>query len=294
MVIPFAKLQAAGNAYVVVDGRGRDVDWPAFSQRICDPHFGVGSDGLAVVADSRVARVRMRIFNSDGSESEMSGNGIRLFAKFVLDRALAGLDRGALTIETGGGVRSVVPRFGPRGVEAGRVAMGTPTFSAAAIPVRASAVGDRAPILDHPLAVAGRIVPVTCLAIGNPHAVALLDEPVDGFPLDEVGQAVVHHPIFPNRINFEIVNVIDRATLRVRVFERGEGETLASGTGSTASMIAAHLHGLVDDDVCVRLRGGELRVHWNGAGEAVLEGPTAEVCSGEWPDHAGGEPTPDD
>jgi diaminopimelate epimerase len=292
-VIPFSKLQAAGNAYVVVDGRGRDVDWRKFSQRICDPHLGVGSDGLAVVEDSRVAQVRMRIFNSDGSESEMSGNGIRLFAKFVLDRALAGLESGALWVETGGGVRSVAPRFGPRGVEAGRVAMGTPSFGATEIPVLSSAVGDRVPILDHPLEVAGRIVRVTCLAIGNPHAVALLDEPVDGFPLDELGDAVVHHPIFPNRINFEIVNVIDRATLRARVFERGEGETLASGTGSTASMIAAHLHGRVDDDVCVRLRGGELNVHWDGAGEAVLDGPTEEVCSGEWPDHVVDASTPD-
>jgi len=283
-MIPFAKLEAAGNAYVVVDGRNRDLDWPTFSQRICDPHFGVGSDGLAVVAHSDAAPVRMRIFNSDGSESEMSGNGIRLFAKFVLDRGLAPLAGGALEIETGGGLRSVVPRFGARGMEAGRVAMGTPRFAAAAIPVLADAVGDRVPILDHPLGVAGRVVRVTCLAIGNPHAVALIDEPVADFPLHEIGDTVVHHPIFPNRINFEIVNVIDRATLRVRVYERGEGETLASGTCSTASMIAAHLHGRVGDDVLVELRGGALRVHWDGAGEAILEVPTVEVCAGEWPD----------
>ena len=283
-MIPFAKLQAAGNAYVVVDGRGLELDWPVFSRRICDPHHGVGSDGLAVAAHATRAAIRMRIFNSDGSESEMSGNGIRLFAKYVLDRELAALEAGALRVETGGGVRSVVPRFGPRGMESAEVAMGEPAFAPAAIPMSAGSPGERGPLVDHPLEVAGRILPVTCLAIGNPHAVAILDRPIEDFPLAEVGDAVVHHASFPNRINFEIVNVIDRATIRVRVFERGEGETLASGTGSTASMIAARLHGLVDDDVRVQLRGGELRVHWNGRGEARLEGPAVEVFSGTWSD----------
>lgn len=124
---------------------------------------------------------------------------------------------------------------------------------------------------------------VTCLAIGNPHAVAILEEPVAEFPLAEVGPAIMEHAYFPNRINFEIVNVLDRATLRARIFERGEGETLASGTGSTASMIAAHVHGLVDDAVEIRLRGGSLRVRWDGRGEAELEGPAVEVFRGVWP-----------
>lgn len=282
-MIPFAKLQGAGNGYVVVDGRGLDMDWPTLARRICDAHFGVGSDGLAVIASSRVAPVRMRIFNSDGSESEMSGNGIRLFARYVLDRALAPLERGVLRVETGGGVRVVEPR-GPRGDASwSRVAMGEPVFDPASIPVDPSAVGDGGPVIDHALEVAGTTIQVTCLAIGNPHAVALLREPIEDFPLEVVGDAVMNHRIFPNRINFEIVNVIDRSTLRARIYERGEGETLASGTGSTASVIAARLHQLVDDDVRVELAGGALRVHWRGEGEALLEGPAVEVFSGSWP-----------
>jgi len=282
-MIPFAKLQGAGNGYVVVDGRGRDLDGPALARRICDPHFGVGSDGLAIVAESSVAPVRMRILNSDGSESEMSGNGIRLFAEFVLDRGLAPLEQGVLRVETGGGVRVVEPRFEGGVVASARVEMGEPAFDAARIPVDPAAVGDAVPILDHPLAVAGAEVRVSCLSIGNPHAVAILDEPIDAFPLAAVGEAVTHHPMFPNRVNFEIVNVIDREYVRARVYERGEGETFSSGTGSTASVIAARLHGLVDDTVRVRLRGGELTVHWAGAGEAVLEGPAVEVFTGSWP-----------
>jgi diaminopimelate epimerase len=282
-LIPFAKLQGAGNGYVVVDGRGRDADWPALARAMGDPHFGIGSDGLAVVAPSSVAPVRMRILNTDGSESEMSGNGIRLFAKYVLDRGLAPLEQGVLRVETGGGVRTVEPLFGRGVVVAARVAMGEPAFEPARIPVDPSSVGAAVPVVDHPLRVAGRTVAVTCLSIGNPHAVALVGQDVDDYPLERVGDAVMHHAMFPNRVNFEIVQIVDRRTIRVRVYERGEGETLASGTGSTASVIAARLHGLVDDRVRVLLRGGELAVHWPGEGQATLEGPAVEVFSGVWP-----------
>jgi diaminopimelate epimerase len=281
--IPFAKLQGAGNGYVVVDARGRDADWSALARHICDPHLGVGSDGLALVADSDVAPVRMRILNSDGSESEMSGNGIRLFAKFVLDRGLASADADGLRVETGGGVRTLWPVMGPSGMESARVAMGAPSFAPAEIPMAGPAVAGLDRVIDFPLEVAGTTLAITCLSIGNPHAVAILDTPIEDFPLARVGPAVMAHPLFPNRINFEIVNPVDRQSLRARIFERGEGETLASGTGSTASMIAAHLHGLVGDEARVQLRGGELRVRWAGAGEAELEGPAVEVFHGEWP-----------
>jgi len=284
-LIPFAKLQGAGNGYVLIDGRERSADWAALARAIGRPAFGVGSDGLAIVEPSDVAAVRMRIFNSDGSESEMRGNGIRLFAKFVLDRALAELDAGVLAVETGGGVRHVEPRFDAAGrVVAARVAMGEPVFAPEAVPVDPSVWGTDGPVIEQPVAVAGMRLRLTCLAIGNPHAVALLDEPVDDFPLAAVGEALMGHAAFPNRVNFEIVNVLDRGTVRARIFERGEGETLASGTGSTAAMIAARLAGRVGDEVAVRLRGGVLRVAWPGAGEARLEGPAEEVFTGSWPE----------
>ena len=163
------------------------------------------------------------------------------------------------------------------------VAMGAPRFDPASIPVALEA-GTHGRIVDHPLQIEGRRLAITCLSIGNPHAVAILDEDIDVFPLAEIGPQVVEHPLFPNRINFEIVNPIDRGRIRARIFERGEGETLASGTGSSACVIAARLHDLVDDAVEVELRGGSLRVSWDGEGEVTLEGPTEEVYRGMWPD----------
>ncbi len=285
MPIPFAKLQGAGNGYVVIDARALDLNWSAIARRICDPHFGVGSDGLALVEQSEVAPVRMRIVNSDGSESEMSGNGIRLFAKFVLDGGIAVAGSDGLRVETAGGIRVVHPRFGPDGMESARVAMGRPVFRPEEIPVNVASVGGVSRIFDYPLSLStGREVRLTCLSVGNPHAVAILDHPIEDFPLDEVGAEVSEHSLFPNRINFEIVNVVDRAHIRARIFERGEGETLSSGTGSTASVVAAHLHGLVDDAVEVELRGGRLRVCWDGEGQAELEGPAVLCFNGVWLD----------
>jgi diaminopimelate epimerase len=230
----------------------------------------------------------MRVFNSDGSEAEMSGNGIRLFAKFVLDRGIAKPGAEGLRVETGGGLRVVVPTFVEGRMISAQVAMGTPTFVPAEIPVDAAALGGAQRVFDFPLEVAGRSLPITCLGLGNPHAVAILDEPVDEFPLAQVGPAVMNHPMFPNRINFEIVNVLSRTQLRARIFERGEGETLSSGTGSTAVSVAARAHGLTDDSVEIQLRGGVLRVSWAGQGEALLEGPAVEVFTGVWPDPGAG------
>ena len=288
MAIAFSKLQAAGNAYLVVDGRDHARDWPGLAIAMGDPHLGVGSDGLAVVerAAGGDAHVRMRIFNTDGSEAEMSGNGIRLFAKHVLDRGLADIGDGPLRVETGGGVRDVfaVYEAGPgTPMTAARVAMGRPVFDAARIPVAGPDIDPEAPVRDLLLEVAGLPLHVTCLSVGNPHAVALLDTDVDAFDLERIGPLVQHHPLFPNRINFEIVNVLADGEIRARIFERGEGETLASGTGSTASAVAARLHGRVGDRVEVHLRGGVLTIEWDGEGEAWLEGPATHVFDGIWP-----------
>jgi len=285
--IPFSKLQAAGNAYIVIDGRDITRDWSALAIAMGDPHRGIGCDGLAIAESSREADVRMRIINTDGSEAEMSGNGIRLFAKAVLDRGIVRCADDTLRIETGGGVRplTAIRSAGPGSpIVAARVAMGRPIFEAAQIPVVTDGLDPGSSVVDHPLEIDGAILRVTCLSVGNPHAVVITDEPVEEFPLERIGPFVQHHPAFPNRINFEVVECVDRNTIRARVFERGEGETLASGTGSTASMVATRLHGRVDDRVEVRLPGGVLHVEWDGEGEAWLEGPATHVFDGVWPD----------
>jgi diaminopimelate epimerase len=291
MPLPFVKLVAAGNAYLAVDGRARERDWAALARAICRHRFGAGSDGLLVAVRSERAPIGLRIWNSDGSEAEMSGNGVRLFAKFVLEGGLAraqgvpavrgwrsrvprseaapGEAAGAdgLAIETRAGLRTVWPELAGGRMVAGRVAMGVPEVEG-----------------ETTLALGDAALPLICLSLGNPHAVHLSDRPVDDFPLAELGPRVECHPRFPNRVNFEVVNVLARDRLRVRVFERGEGETLSSGTGSTASVVAARLAGRVDASVAVELRGGTLRVRFEGQGQpAFLEGPTEEVFRGRWP-----------
>jgi diaminopimelate epimerase len=283
----FSKLQAAGNAYVVVDGREDARDWSRLAIDLGDPRFGVGCDGLAVAECSDLADIRMRIFNTDGSEAEMSGNGIRLFAKAVLDRGMVSCEGGSLRIETGAGIRDLTPLYEAgvgSPVRGARVAMGRPELEAARIPVREAGIQPDSIVFDHPLEVAGEALRVTCLSVGNPHAVAIADGPVEVFDLERLGPLVQTHPAFPNRINFEVIQRVDRNSIRARIFERGEGETLASGTGSTAAVVAARLHGWVDDRVEVRLPGGVLTVEWDGEGEAWLEGPATHVFDGVWPD----------
>jgi len=269
MPLPFTKLVAAGNAYLAVDGRGDARDWSSLARALATRHFGVGSDGLLVAVASERAPIGVRIWNSDGSEAEMSGNGVRLFAKYALENALVRAGAEGLAIETRAGVRTVWPEWSDGRMRAGRVAMEVP-----------SAI-ER----DVALALGERTLAVTLLSLGNPHAVHLSEVPVADFPLGDVGPRVERHSRFPNRTNFEVVNVLARDRLRVRVFERGEGETPSSGTGSTASVVAARLAGRVDADVRVELPGGELRVRFAGAGEpAFLDGPTEEVFRGVWPD----------
>jgi diaminopimelate epimerase len=167
---------------------------------------------------------------------------------------------------------------------AARVGMGEPRFEPAALPAALHAPS--VPVVDHPLEVAGRTLRVTLVSLGNPHAVVFPDEAVEEFPLAELGPLVQLHSMFPRRVNFEVANVLGRDRLRARIYERGEGETLASGTGSTACAVAARLRGAVDDTVHVELRGGELRIDWPGRGEAFLTGPASEIYRGEWPAEA--------
>ncbi len=282
MSVEFAKLHGAGNDYIAIDGRGIDRDWGALSKEMSLLAFGVGSDGIVLVQDSDVAQARMRVYNPDGSEAEMSGNGIRLFSKFVIDRKIALPEANGLTVETGGGVRTVWPTMEGDKMIAAKVAMGEPTFVPSEIPVDTAQTGDLEIIKDYPLQAGGRELNITCLAVGNPHAVVVMGDSVEDFPLVDIGPHVENHDLFPNRINFEIVNVINRSKIRARIFERGAGETMSSGTGSTASASAARAHGLVDDTVDVVVDGGVLRISWDETGEAFLEGPAVEVFTGVW------------
>jgi diaminopimelate epimerase len=284
MTVEFAKLHGAGNDYIAIDGRCIDRDWGALSKEMSLLAFGVGSDGIVLVQDSEIAQIRMRVYNPDGSEAEMSGNGIRLFSKFVIDRKIALPSRDRLTVETGGGVRTVWPTMEGDKMVAAKVAMGVPTFVPSEIPVDTSQTADLDIIKRFPIRAGDRDLEVTCLAVGNPHAVVVTEESVEDFPLVAIGPHVENHTLFPNRINFEIVNVISRSKIRARIFERGAGETMSSGTGSTASAAAARAHGLVDDVVDVIVDGGVLRISWDEKGEAYLEGPAVEVFTGVWPD----------
>ena len=281
MAIEFTKLHGCGNDYIAIDGRASARDWNTLCVEMSRPAFGVGSDGIVLAVESDIADIRMRVINPDGSEAEMSGNGIRLFTKFVIDNDIVAPNRGVLTVETLGGIREVHPRIEQGKVMGARVSMGNATFSAPDVPVDTSILGGLDEVIAQPVAFAGHALEITCLAIGNPHAVAVIESPVQDFPLVEVGSVVEPHPMFPQRINFEVVNVIDRNTIRARVFERGAGETLSSGTGSTASATAARKIGLIDDEVDVHLDGGTLHISFH-EDEIQLDGPAVAVFDGVW------------
>jgi diaminopimelate epimerase len=268
--IKFAKMQGTGNDFIVIE-TNRNRDWPKLAKAMCERRFGVGADGIILVMPSKSADIRMRIFNPDGSEAEACGNGMRCLARYVIDRGLVGSEE--MTIETLGGQRRA------RAVgEFIQVDMGEPIFKAELIPVKDTCNK----VINHPLRIDGRQLSLTCFSMGNPHAVWFIDDPVDKFPLDEIGPKVERHPFFPKRVNFEIANVIGKDKIRARVWERGAGETLSCGTGACAIAVAAHLHKFCDKAVDIILPGGTLRIDWDGQSEVKLTGPAKQVFNGEW------------
>ena len=274
----FVKLQATGNDFVLIDARRMKRDWPALAKAMCHRHFGVGADGLLLILPSKIADFYMRMFNPDGSEAEACGNGLRCAARYAKENGLA---RGAeIRIETPAGIK----RLRTTGKKSIQAAMGKPILAPSAIPVIVERKGtrDTVPVTDYPLTVDKMKLKITCASIGNPHAVSFLEQPVADFPLTEVGPKVEHHPMFPNRVNFEIANVISRSKLRARVWERGAGETLSCGTGVCAIAVAARLKKLTDNPVDIILPGGTLTVDWDGKGEVLLSGPAEIVFNGEW------------
>lgn len=280
----FTKMQGAGNDYIYIDARSMDQDWPNLSRAMSDRHFGVGSDGIILIQDSDAANLKMSMFNADGSEGEMCGNGIRCFTKYVIEHGIIRPPEAAVTVETLAGIRSVVPIYQGERVAGARVSMGLPRFRPEEIPVSLDpAMGQiKAPILKYPIQPGDFRLLVSFVSMGNPHAVTFIDQPVEEFSLHNIGPLVERHPMFPRGINFEIVNIRDSGHLTARVWERGSSETMACGTGACAIGVVSRLLGYTGDRVDIKLPGGTLIIEWDGAGEVYLEGPAEEVFSGEW------------
>ncbi len=275
----FYKLHGIGNDYIYLDC----FDWmpedpSALAIRLSDRHFSVGGDGVILVCRSEIADGKMRMFNADGSEGRMCGNGVRCVAKFLYD--IKGVRRDVLTVETLSGVKTLtVDARSPDGLSAEMftVDMGTPVFAPEDIP----ALFATEPVLSHPLIVGGKSYRVTCLSMGNPHCVVFGDDP-DGIEVEKIGPLFEHHPAFPERVNTEFVQALGKDELKMRVWERGSGETLACGTGACASAVAAVLNGLAEKDVPIKLhlRGGDLSVVYTGK-TVLMTGPAALAFVGE-------------
>ncbi len=273
MRLPFTKMHGLGNDFVVLDGVSRPLPEIAPQARfLCDRRFGIGCDQLLVVlpAGDSTCDLRMQIFNADGSEVEMCGNGIRCFARFVVERHLTTKEE--IRVETGAGV--IIPRLEGELV---RVDMGRPRLAGPEIPV----ASDEAVVIAHPLEVAGETRLFTCVSMGNPHGVCFVDQVAD-LDLPRLGPATEHHPFFPQRANIEFVQVDAPDEVRVRVWERGAGETLACGTGASAVCVAGVLEGCTERNITVHLPGGDLQLAWSESDDHVyMTGPTAEVFTGE-------------
>ncbi len=277
----FAKLHGTGNDFILVDARDLDRDWSALARTICDRHFGVGADGLILAAPSDTAAVRMRIFNADGSEAEMSGNGMRCLVKFAVDDGLVTPDGNEFDVETGAGVLNVRITKKNGKVTSVRESMGPPRLDPKQIPV---AIDAPPPITNFELQVDGQTIPITPVSMGNPHAIYFQQMAVADYPLSRIGPLMEHHPLFPNRTNFEVVKFIDRRHAEMRVWERGVGETLSCGSGASAVMVAARLLDLADNNLELHVPGGVLNLEWDGEGDVILTGPVVEVFRGTWPD----------
>ncbi|MEE9606951.1 MAG: diaminopimelate epimerase [Myxococcota bacterium] len=275
-ILEFAKMHGTGNDFVVLDGLERELPpLEALARQLLDRQFGIGADQLLVARPSRSADFRVEIYNPDGSAAEMSGNGIRVFYKYLRDRGLTSADE--IAVETLGGV--VRPRWA--GADRVSVDMGRPVLAPAKIPTTLGR--GEGPVLDAPLEVDGETLRVSCVSMGNPHAVVFVPDP-DATPVERLGPRIEHHPAFPNRVNVEFVTPVDRTRIRQRSWERGTGETLSCGSGASAVAVVSILRGVVDRALTVEVRGGELQISWQGDGASVLlTGPAAEVFTGRIP-----------
>lgn len=278
-IIPFTKMHGLGNDYLYIDKfkYKEEHDWSALTRAMADRHFGIGSDGLIIIEPSEIADFKMRMFNADGLEGEMCGNGIRCFAKYVYENELTHKEE--LTIETKAGIMRTYLTVGNGKVKSVSVDMGVPRLKRHEIPL-AKTDGPE-PVVNEPIECCGKVFYGTCVSMGNPHCVFFVDD-VHDVDLETIGPKLEHHPIFPQRANIEFVAVKSKDSIDMRIWERGSGITLASGTGSSASVVATILNGKSEKGIpiTVNLPGGTLLVEWKEDGHVWQTGPAAKVCTG--------------
>lgn len=280
MTLRFTKMHGLGNDFIVIDGVLHSVpqEGGRWAPRWCHRHFGIGADGLLFVLPSKVADFRMRLFNADGSEAEMCGNGLRCLAKFVYERGYT--HREEFTVETPAGIMR--PRLK---VEGGKVVsvtvdMGEPRLARRQIPMLGEPAEE--PVVGEEVEVEGQSFRMTAVSMGNPHAVLFLPQ-VEGYAVEHWGPRIERHPLFPQRTNVEFVEVMSPSEVRMRVWERGVGETLACGSGACAAVVAGVLNGLMQPRATVHLPGGDLLIEWREDGRVLMTGPAEEVFQGEVP-----------
>lgn len=271
----FTKMHGLGNDYVCINCfRERVEDPPGFARALCDRHYGIGADGLILICPSKVSDFKMEIYNSDGSVAGMCGNGIRCLGKYVYDYRLTGKE--TLSIETKSGIRNMHLHIQDGKACGAMVDMGVPRLNAHSIPI----LSEKDLVINDPIEVQEKSYRMTGISMGNPHAV-IFSEEINGIPLEETGRELEFHPRFPERANIEFCHVTARNRMEVRVWERGVGETLACGTGACAAVVASVLNDLTDEEVIVKLLGGELSVRWDRkVNHVFLEGPAVKVFDG--------------
>ncbi len=272
----FTKMHGLGNDYIYVNCLTQDIQNPSrVAEFVSDRHFGIGSDGLVLILPSEVAHFRMRMFNSDGSEAEMCGNAVRCVGKFLYDNGLT--DKRTIEIETLAGIKILDLTVEVGKVSSVRVDMGEPVLKPELIPVKSP----EDTFISKPVILDGMAYNVTCVSMGNPHAVAYVNDVVK-FPLHAVGPKMEVHELFPRKVNAEFVQVFDRKTMKMRVWERGAGETLACGTGACAVLVASVLNGLCERKAVISLLGGDLIIEWDEKNNRVYKtGPAVKVFDGE-------------
>ncbi len=274
----FTKMHGCGNDYVYFDCTKEEIaDERNVAIRLSDRHFGIGGDGIIIIKKGKNADFEMVMYNADGSRGAMCGNGIRCVAKYVFDNGLT--DKTSISIESMGAVKYIDVNVENGKVISARVDMGAPILEAERIPV----ICDKVKAINVPITVDGREYKMTCVSMGNPHAVVFIDESPKDFPLERVGRLFENNAAFPDRTNTEFIRVIDRKNLEMRVWERGSGETLACGTGACASAVAAIINGYADNEVAVHLLGGDLNISWSGNehDSVFMTGPATTVFTGE-------------
>ncbi|MFH1921886.1 MAG: diaminopimelate epimerase [Planctomycetota bacterium] len=279
----FTKMHGAGNDYVYLDcfQHPPPGDPAELARRVSDRHFGIGSDGLILILPSQVADARMWMFNADGSEAEMCGNGIRCVAKYVYDHGICRNE--SMRVETGAGVLSLDLEIDRGRARRVRVDMGEPILEPARIPTTlpGNPAVEGSPVVGAELEIAGKTLEVTCVSMGNPHTITFVDQLTDHWVL-QIGPKIEADPHFPKRTNAEFVEVLSPTEVRVRVWERGSGETLACGTGATAVCVAGVLTGRTGRKLIAHLPGGDLELQWADDNHAYMTGPAVEVFSGDW------------